>query len=122
MDHLKVFYLGHLRSICARAENLTSLVKGKSLDEHAYFVRHRLSQKGKLYGIKLIVCIAMLGIYTKYMILLFVSKTLKNTFSTNVSLRIMESYLLMPRVFIVIMILNKLKNLLLLRVHMKLLL
>ena len=40
--------MDHLRSICARAENPTSLVEGKSLDEHAYFVRHRLSQKGKL--------------------------------------------------------------------------
>src|SRR5215216_3728740 len=41
-------YLDHLRSICARAENPTSLVEGKSLNEHAYFVRHRLSKKGKL--------------------------------------------------------------------------
>ena len=44
----ETFYLDHLRSICARAENPTSLVEGKSLNEHAYFVRHRLSQKGKL--------------------------------------------------------------------------
>ena len=44
----EVLYLDHLRSICARAENPTSLVEGKSLNEHAYFVRHRLSQKGKL--------------------------------------------------------------------------
>ena len=42
------FYLDHLRSICARAENPTSLVEGKSLNEHAYFVRHHLSQKGEL--------------------------------------------------------------------------
>ena len=48
MDPLKVFYLDHLRSICARAETPTSLVEGKSLDEHAHFVRHRLSQKGRL--------------------------------------------------------------------------
>ena len=44
----EAFYLDHLRSLCARAENPTSLVEGKSLDEHAYFVGHRLSQKGKL--------------------------------------------------------------------------
>ena len=45
MDPLQVFYLDHLRSICARAETPTSLVEGKSLDEHAHFVRHRLSKK-----------------------------------------------------------------------------
>ena len=48
MDHLKVFYLDHLRSFCARAETPTSLVEGKSLNEQAYYVRHRLSHKGKL--------------------------------------------------------------------------
>ena len=45
MDPLKVFYLDHLRSLCARAETPTSLVDGKSLDEHAHFVHHRLSEK-----------------------------------------------------------------------------
>ena len=48
MDPLKVFYLDHLRSICARAETPISLVEGKSLDEHAHFVRHCLSEKGRL--------------------------------------------------------------------------
>ena len=48
MDPLKVFYLDHLRSLCARAETPTSLVDGKSLDEHAHFVRRRLSEKGRL--------------------------------------------------------------------------
>ena len=48
MDPLKVFYLDHLRSLCARAETPTSLVDGKSLDEHAHFVCHRLSEKGRL--------------------------------------------------------------------------
>lgn len=48
MDPLKVFHLDHLRSICARAETPTSLVAGKSLDEHAHFVRHHLSEKGRL--------------------------------------------------------------------------
>ena len=42
------YYLDHLRSLCARAETPTSLVEGKSLDEHACHVRHRISEKGKL--------------------------------------------------------------------------
>ena len=48
MDPLKVFYLDHLRSLCARAETPTSLVDGKSLDEHAHFVHHRLSERETL--------------------------------------------------------------------------
>ena len=44
----EAFYLDHLRSLCAHAENPTSLVEGNSLDEHACFVRHCLSEKGKL--------------------------------------------------------------------------
>ena len=48
MDTLKVYYLNHLRSIIARAETPTSLVEGKSLEKHAHFVRHHLSQKGRL--------------------------------------------------------------------------
>ena len=78
-------------------------------------------KKGNFYWIKFIVCNAMLGIYVKYMILL-VMKTLRNTFPTNVSLVIMELYLGMLGVFIITMMFNKLKNLLLLRVLMKLLL
>ena len=31
-------YFDHLRSLCACAKNPTSLLEGKSLDEHAYFV------------------------------------------------------------------------------------
>src|SRR3989337_218663 len=60
MDPLKVFYLDHLRSLCARAETPTSLVDGKSLDEHAHFVRHRLSEKGKRlwYHINSLLCYA----------------------------------------------------------------
>ena len=57
---VEAFYLDNLRSLCARAENPTSLVEGKSLDEQAYFVRHRLSQKGEICGIILIVYITML--------------------------------------------------------------
>ena len=43
-----MFYFDHLWSLCARAETPTSLVDGKPLDEHAHFVRHRLSEKGRL--------------------------------------------------------------------------
>ena len=122
MDPLKVFYLDHLRSLCARAETPTSLVDGKSLDEHAHFVRHRLSEKGRLLWdqINRLLCYAwnLCEIYD----FTCCSKNPKNTFPTYVSLMIMKSYLLMQRVFIVTMISNKLKNLLLLRVLMKLLL
>ena len=44
----EAFYLDHLRSLCARAETPTSLVEGKTLDENACYVRHRISEKGKL--------------------------------------------------------------------------
>ena len=79
-------------------------------------------KKGNFYSIKLILCIVMLGIYVKYHILLVALKTLRNTFPTNVSLVIMELHLRMLRVFTITMMFNKLKNLLLLRVLMKLLL
>ena len=122
MDPLKVFYLDHLWSLCARAETPTSLVDGKSLDEHAHFVRHRLSEKGRLLSdqINRLLCYAwnLCEIYD----FTCCYKNLKNTFPTYVSLMKMKSYLLMQRVFILTMISNKLKNLLLLRVLMKLLL
>ena len=122
MDPLKGFYLDHLRSICAPAETPTSLVEGKSLDGHAHFARHRLSEKGKLlwYQINSLLCYAWnhCEIYD----FTCCSKYPKNTFPTYVSLMIMKSYLLMKRVFTVTMISNKLNNLLLLRVLMKLLL
>ena len=117
-----MFYLDHLRSICAHAETPTTLVEGKSLDEHAHFVRHRLSEKGKLLWnqINCLLCYAwnLCEIYD----FTCCSKNPKNTFPTYVSLMIMPSYLLMQRVFIVTMISKNLKNLLLLRVLMNLLL
>ena len=118
----EAYYLDLLRSQCARAETPTSLVEGKSLDEDACYVRHRISEKGNVYWIKFIVCNAMLGIYAKYMILLVVLKTRRNTFPNNVCLVIMESYLRMLRVFTITMMFKKLKNLLLLKVLMRLLL
>ena len=68
----EAFYLDHLGSLCARAETPTSLVEGKSLDEHACYVRHRIYEKGNYYGIKFNVCNAMLGLYVNYMMLLVV--------------------------------------------------
>ena len=48
---MDMFHLARLRSICACTKNPTDLVEGKSLDEHAHYTRHRLSQKGKhLWG------------------------------------------------------------------------
>src|SRR4051812_18669101 len=44
---MDMFHLARIRSICARAKNPTDLVEGKSLDEHAHYTRHCLSQKGK---------------------------------------------------------------------------
>ena len=85
-------------------------------------MRHCISQKGKLLQHQINTMNAMLGIYAIIMILIVVLKTLRNTFPTNVSLVIMESYLRMLSVFIITMMFNKLKNLLLLRVLMKLLL
>ena len=79
-------------------------------------------KKGNYYGIKFNVCNAMLGIYVKYMSLLVVLKTLRNTYPINACLVIMESYLSMLRVFTITMMFNKLKNLLLSRVLMTLLL
>ena len=122
MNPLKVYYLDHLRSLCARAETPTILVDGKSLDEHAHFVRYHLSKKGRLLWdqINRLVCYAwnLCEIYD----FTCCSENPINTFPTYVSLMIMKSYLLMQRVFIVTTMSNKLKNLLLLRVLMKLLL
>ena len=60
MNPLKVVYLDYLRSLCAHAKTPTSLVDGKSLDEHAHFVCHRLSEKGRLlrYHINSLLCYA----------------------------------------------------------------
>src|SRR3954470_8268161 len=44
---MDTFHLYRHPSICARAKNPTDLVEGKSLDEHAHYTQHRLSQQGK---------------------------------------------------------------------------
>ena len=122
MDPLKVFYLDHLRSLCACAETPTSLVDGKSLDEHAHFVHHRLSEKGRLLWDQMNRLLCYAWNLCEICDFTCCSKNLKNTSPIFVSLMTMKSYLLMPRRFIVTIISNKLKNLLLLRVLMKLLL
>ena len=118
----EAFYLDHLRSLCARAENPTSLVEGKSLNEHAYFVRHYLSQKGKLlqHQINTMLCYAW-NLCELYDVTCCsedpkIHLPFQCEFKDN---GILSSY---SKVFIVTMILSKLKNLLLLRVPMKLLL
>ena len=118
----EAYYLDHLRSLCTRAETPTSLVEGKSLDEHAHFVRHRLSEKGRLLWNQINKLLCYAWNLCEMCDFTCCSKNPKNTFPTYVSLLIMKSYLLMQRVFIATMISNKLKNLLLLRVLMKLLL
>ena len=45
----EAFYLEHLRSICARAENPTSLVEGKSLDEPCLFCATPLVSKWETF-------------------------------------------------------------------------
>ena len=118
----KAYYLDHLRSLCARAETPTSLVEGKSLDEHACYVQHRISEKGKLlWGqIQRLQCYAwnLREIYDYTCCSGNPKKHLpyQCEFSDN---GIVSSY---SKVFIVTMMFNKLKNLFLLRVLMKLLL
>ena len=117
-----MFYLDHLQSLCARVETPTSLVDGKSLDEHAHFVRHRLSEKGRLVWNQINSLLRYACNLCEFCDFTCCSKNPKNTFPTYVSLMIMKYYLLMQRVFTVTTISNKLKTLLLLRVLMKLLL
>ena len=118
----EAFYLDHLRSLCARAETPTSLVEGKSLDEHACYVRHRISEKGKLLWsqIQRLQCYAwnLCEIYD----FTCCSENPKKHLPYQCEFSDMELYLHMLRAFIITMMFNKLKNLLLLRVLMKLLL
>ena len=47
-----------------------NMIMGDTLDQCEYFRDYCLTQKGNFYGIKLISCIGMLGIYARDMILL----------------------------------------------------
>ena len=72
-------------------------------------------RKGNTYGTKYKLLIAMLSLCAKFMILLAALKETENTFLSNVSLMTMRSYLLMLKVFMIILMLKRLKNLLPLR-------
>ena len=118
----EAFYLDHLRSLCARAETPTSLVEGKSLDEHACYARHRISEKGKILlgQIHRLQCYAwnLCEIYD----ITCLSEDPKKHLPYQCEFIDNGIVLRMLRVFIITMMFNKLKNLLLLRVLMKLLL
>ena len=77
-------------------------------------MRHRFSKKGKLLWNQINCLLCYAWNICEICDFTCCSKNPKNTFPTYVSLMIMKSYLLMKRVFIVTMISNKLKNLLLL--------
>ena len=99
-----------------------NLVMGVTMDQREYFRDYRLTQKGKL----LLGQIHRLQCYAWNLCEIYdftcCSENPKKHLPYNVSLVIMESYLRMLRVFIITMMFNKLKNLLLLRVLTKLLL
>ena len=77
-------------------------------------------RKGNTYGIKYRFLIAMLSLCATFMILLAALEKTVNTFLSNVSLMKMRSYLLMLKVFMIILMFKRSKNLLLLRVLMRL--
>ena len=116
----EAFYLDHLRSLCACVETPTSLVEGKYLDEHACYVRHRISEKGKtlLDQIHHLQCYAW---NLCYIYDFTCSENPKKHLPYQCEF-IDNGILRMLRVFIITMMFNKLKNLLLLRVLLKLLL
>ena len=118
----EAFYLDHLRSLCARAETPTSLVEVKSLDEHACYVQHRISEKGKLLWsqIQCLQCYAW-NLCWEYDFTCCSENPKKHLpyQCEFIDDGILSLYV---KVFIVTMMFNKLKNLLLLRVLLKLLL
>ena len=60
-------------------------------------------KKGNYYGIKLICCIGMLGIYARDMIILVALGRTLHTFPLHANLMIMKPWLLMPMVDMIIM-------------------
>ena len=103
----EAFYLDHLRSLCARAETPTSLVEGKSLDEHACYVQHRISEKGKnlLDQIHRLQCYAwnLCEIYDYTCC----SRMKAPTFPFHANLMMIKPWLLMLMVYMVSMMWNK---------------
>ena len=79
-------------------------------------------RKGNTYGAKYKIIIAMSSLYARFMIFLAALKETENTFLSNVSLMTMRSYFLMLKVFMTTFRLIRLKNLLLSRMLMRLLL
>src|SRR3954462_3992687 len=98
---MDMFHLDHLQSICACAKNPTDLVEGKSLDEHAHYTRHRLSQKGKHLLDQIHTSYCYVECLCYIYVLLAVLEKIANTFPSNVNLMKMRSYLLMIRVFMI---------------------
>src|SRR4051812_5787681 len=76
---------------------------------------------GNTYGIKYKLLIAMLNPCAPFMILLVALEKTVNTFISNVSSMKMRPYLLMLKVFMISLMLKRLKSLLLLKVLMRLL-
>src|SRR3954467_983211 len=79
-------------------------------------------RKGHTFGTKYKLLIAMLSVYATFIILLAALIHIVNTYLSNVSLMKMRSYLLMLKVFMITLMLKRLKSLLLLRVLTRLLL
>src|ERR1041384_4553639 len=91
---MDMFHLARLRAICARAKNPTDLVEGRSLDEHAHYTRHRLSQKGKHLWDQIQVSYCYVESLCHIYDFTRCSNIEVNTFLSNVSLMTMRSYLL----------------------------
>src|SRR4051812_8510924 len=98
---------------------------GFTEEQQKYYEEHRLSQKANTYGNKFVDCISLLETCAQLIMLLIAVINLVavggiNTSLFNVSIMIMLPYLLMLREIMNFMMWNKLKNLLLGRVHSKL--
>ena len=100
-------------------KNPFNLIIGDTLDQREYFRYYHLTQKGKLLWDQ----IHILNWYARQLCLrndyTCCSRMKAPHFPFHANLIIMESYFRMLRVFIITMMFNKLKNLLLLRVLMK---
>jgi hypothetical protein len=95
---------------------------GFTEEQKKYYKEHRLSQKGNTYGNKLINCISLLETCALLIMLLIALINLVvvggiNSSLFNVIIMIMLPYLLMLREIMTFMMWNKLKNLLLGRMH-----
>src|ERR1041385_3123875 len=119
---MDMLHLDRIRSIFARAKNPTDLVEGKSLDEHAHYTLHRLSQKGKHMWDQIQVSYCHVESLCHIYDFTCCSKIDRKHLPFNVSLMKIRSYLLMIKVFMITLMLKRLKSLLLLQMLMRLLL